>query len=185
MTGRQKAVFLDRDGVINVDRSDYVKSIEEFVFEDGVKTALARLTQASWPVFVISNQACVGKGIITTEDLQKITNCYVSEIVTHGGRINQVYYCHHTSENNCECRKPKPGLLHQAAHDHAIDLQKSYFIGDSARDILAGQAAGCQTVLLLSGHGRKSLKECQEQGITPDFICATLTEAVQKIGPYI
>jgi D-glycero-D-manno-heptose 1,7-bisphosphate phosphatase len=176
-----KAIFLDRDGVLNVDRSDYVKSVDEWVFEAGAKEAVAQLTQAGWPVIVISNQACVGKGIISADDLQAITDHYVGEIKTHGGTINQVYYCHHTNEDQCDCRKPQPGMLHKAAQDHNLDLAHCWFIGDSFRDMQAGKAAGCKTILVLSGHGRKAVDECHAHKLMPDYIVPNLIAAVKTV----
>lgn len=177
----QPAIFLDRDGVINVDRSDYVKSIDEFIFENGVKEAITTFTQAGWPIFIISNQACVGKGIISHDNLLVITDYFIQEIQQAGGNVTQVYYCTHTPDDECDCRKPKPGLFNKAASEHDIDLVNSYFIGDATRDVIAGQAAGCKTALLLTGHGQKSFIECQEQGITPDFVFNNISEACKEL----
>lgn len=148
-----KTVFLDRDGVINRNReNDYVKSWEEFEFLPNSLKAIQHLTDAGHRLIVVTNQSCINKGIVASRTLDGIHQRMVSEIERTGGRIHAIYYCPHRADEGCSCRKPKPGLLIQAAHEHAIDLSRSYLIGDSIRDITAGQQVGCRSFFVLTGN---------------------------------
>lgn len=146
-------IFLDRDGVINRNREDYVKSWEEFEFLPNSLKALRLLTTAGYQLIVITNQACINKELISSDILDAIHRQMVIEIENAGGRVRAIYYCPHRGDEGCDCRKPRPGMLIQAASEHAIDLSSAYFIGDSMRDIAAGQQVGCRTCLVLTGHG--------------------------------
>src|SRR5262249_19711489 len=148
---RPGAVFLDRDGVINYNREDYVKTPEEFVFLPGSAAGAARLTRAGRELFIISNQAGVGKGIITQAALSAITRKMLDGLAEAGARVNGVYYSPHPPDAGCDCRKPAPGLLRRAAQEHGLDLSRTIFVGDDRRDLAAGAAAGARTVLVLSG----------------------------------
>lgn len=147
------AVFLDRDGVINFNRDDYVKSWAEFHFLPGVLTALKRLAASPFSVIVITNQSAVGRGLLRVHDLEQIHTNMTQFIQSYGGRIDRIFYCPHHPEDGCNCRKPKPGLLIQAAHNLNIDLGRSYLVGDAVSDIQAGFAAGCTPLLVLTGRG--------------------------------
>jgi D-glycero-D-manno-heptose 1,7-bisphosphate phosphatase len=158
----RRAVFLDRDGVINENRGDYVKSWEEFVFLPGALAALRRLAQSPFVVVVISNQSAVGRGLLSVERLEDIHRRMVGDVARCGGRIDAIEYCPHRPDEACDCRKPRPGLLRRAAREHNLDLPQSYFIGDSRSDVEAGINAGCQPVLVLTGRGgaeRENLPE--------------------------
>jgi len=146
----KKVIFLDRDGVINkkAPKADYVKSWEEFEFLPGVLEGIRLLKENDYQIFIISNQAGIARGLMTEEDLAGIHNNMISEIEKNGGRIDGVYYCPHGWDENCECRKPKPGMFYRASREHHIDLSKSYFIGDDERDKIAGEAAGMKTILV-------------------------------------
>lgn len=153
---RAPAVFLDRDGVINAYPGDlqYVKSWKEFSFLPGVKGALKELYNNGFKVFVISNQAGVSKGVYSQEALDEITAYMLKGL--GGPYISGVYYCIHRSEDNCACRKPKAGLVHRAVSESRekglhIDIKRSFFVGDTIRDIQAGKAAGLKTILVFSG----------------------------------
>ncbi|MBI2841894.1 MAG: D-glycero-beta-D-manno-heptose 1,7-bisphosphate 7-phosphatase [Armatimonadetes bacterium] len=174
-----RVVFLDRDGVINRNREDYVKSVEEFEFLPGALEALKRLTEAGWDVVVISNQAGVGKGLMTEATLEEIDRLMLSKISEAGGSIAATYYCAHRQEENCGCRKPAPGLILRASRELGLDPKDAVLVGDSARDVLAGQSAGCRTVVVLSG--QVSAAEAALLDPAPDFIAADLGEAVDWI----
>jgi len=148
-----RAIFLDRDGVICENRPDHVKNWSEFEFLPGVKKSLATLSQLDLPIIIVTNQAVIGRGMVTVETLEDVHRRMVAEIAAHGGRIDRVIYCPHRSEDECDCRKPKPGMLLQAAAEMGIDLTQSYLIGDAAADIQAGQQVGCRTFLVLTGRG--------------------------------
>ena len=148
-----KTVFLDRDGVINrnIDK-DYVKSWSEFEFLPNSLNAIRLLTHAGYQLIVVTNQACINKGILRTKALNEIHRKMTAEIVGAGGCISAVYYCPHRDEENCICRKPKPGMLVKAASEHKIDIDNSFLIGDSNRDIQAGNKFGVCSLLVLTGN---------------------------------
>lgn len=150
---KQGAIFLDRDGVINHNRSDYVKSWAEFQFLPHSLTALRILANLAVSIVVISNQSPIGRGLITNADVDDIHEQMQAQITAHGGRIDGIYYCPHHPDDNCTCRKPQPGLLIAAASELDLDLQHSYFVGDAATDVAAALAAGCQPILVRTGRG--------------------------------
>jgi D-glycero-D-manno-heptose 1,7-bisphosphate phosphatase len=152
-----RAIFLDRDGVICKNRPDHVKSWAEFEFLPGVKESLAALSRLDLPLIVITNQAAIGRGLMTVELLEDIHQRMVTEIAAHGGRIDRIIYCPHRPEDGCDCRKPKPGMLVQAAAEIGIDLTRSYLVGDAATDVQAGQQVGCHNILVLTGRGVEQL----------------------------
>jgi len=153
VSAKTVAVFLDRDGVINVNRDDYVKSWTEFRFLPGALDALSRLAASPAKVIIITNQSAVGRGLLSLDELKQIHATMTEVIQTRGGRIDHVFYCPHHPAEGCDCRKPKPGLLIQAADRLNLDLGRSYFVGDSISDIEAGLTAGCQPLLVLTGRG--------------------------------
>lgn len=154
---RRPAVFLDRDGVINenVD-GDYVRAWEGFRFLPGSLEAIARLTAAGWPVVVVTNQQGIGKGLMEASVLDAIHARMLEAVSAAGGQISAVRYCPHLEALACACRKPKPGLLTQAASDLGLDLSASVLIGDALSDIDAALAAGCHAVLVRTGRGATS-----------------------------
>ena len=145
------AVFLDRDGVIIENRADYIKSLAETRFIPGALAALARLAQHDWLIVIVTNQAAIGRQIITRETAEAINAHVVAGIVAAGGRVDGLYLCPHRPEDGCACRKPAPGLLLQAAEELGIDLEASIMIGDAASDLLAARAAGARPILVLTG----------------------------------
>ena len=145
---RRPAIFIDRDGVINLLRpSDYVLDWSQFIFVPGIREALKQLASLGLPMIVISNQAAIGKGLLDTAGLEEITSKMYQELTHDGTFLTAAYYCPHRPDENCPCRKPKPALLHAAAADFNIDLTRSVFIGDSDTDVEAAHAAGCKPVL--------------------------------------
>ena len=146
-------VFLDRDGVINRNRSDYVKSWGEFSFLPGARRAIAQLTSAGYRIIIITNQACVGKGILTRSALDDLHQRMLREIGLAGGRIETILYCPHRSDEGCRCRKPAPGLLLRARDEYGVDLRQAIVVGDSVTDMRAAAAAGVPGLLVLSGLG--------------------------------
>jgi len=142
-------VLLDRDGVINQRiAGGYVTCWEKFVFLPDALEALRLLTERNYHVIVISNQAGVGKGLMTAADLQEITRKFIEEVEAHGGRISSVYYCTHRAEDECQCRKPKPGLLLMAQAEHHFAFEDTFLIGDSESDLLAAHAVGCPAIMV-------------------------------------
>jgi len=150
------AVFLDRDGVICENRSDHVKSWDEFQFLPNAKNSLAGLGRLGLPIIVFTNQAIVGRQMVHASVVDDIHRRMKAEVEAYGGRIDRVIYCPHRPEERCACRKPEPGMLLQVAEDMGIELSQSYLIGDAATDLLAGQRAGCrQLFLVLTGRGTR------------------------------
>lgn len=150
----KKAVFLDRDGVINkkAPEHDYIKNWSSFEFLPGVAKAISELNK-NFLVVIVSNQRGIARGLMTVNDLEYIHNKMQLELIKNGAKIDKIYFCPHDVKDNCECRKPKPGMLFMAASDLNIDLPKSYMIGDAESDIKAGQAAECKTILVDSKTG--------------------------------
>ena len=176
------AIFLDRDGVINQNRADYVKTWDEYVFLPNVFSPLCSLAQTDYAIVVISNQSPIGRGLVQQETIEAINARMQSEIERHGGRIDAVYYCPHTPSENCNCRKPAPGMLLQAADELGLNLSSSYFIGDAVSDVEAAFAAGCQPLYVLTGLGREQLPLFHQQGYDGKVpIVRDLAEAVQLI----
>ena len=174
-----KIIFLDRDGVINKYPGDklYVTSLRKFRFLPRAKQAIALLSKRGYGVFVASNQAGVGKGIYAQETLDLITAKMLKDIQKSGGRIQKVYYCTHQKEVGCVCRKPKPGLLKKAAKEFKFSLKGAYFIGDTVRDVLTAQAAGCKSILVLTG--KEKLVNQKNWKVKPDFIFKDLLTAAK------
>jgi D-glycero-D-manno-heptose 1,7-bisphosphate phosphatase len=173
------AVFLDRDGVINENREDYIKSVEELKILPGAVEALARLSKAGFRTVIISNQQGVGRGLITPESLDQINRKLLSEMAKGGASISGIYYCPHLKEEDCSCRKPKPGMLFKAADELGIDTKNSVFIGDTQGDIEAGRSAGCTTLLTLSG--KTTPEQLPHLNPQPDLVVSDLSEAVTWI----
>jgi D-sedoheptulose 7-phosphate isomerase len=142
-------VLLDRDGVINRRIvGGYVTCWEKFVFLPGALEGLRLLAEKNYHPIVVSNQAGVGKGLMTAADLQEITRRFLAQVEAQGGRIHGVYYCTHRAEDDCQCRKPKPGLLLNAQAEHHFAFEDTFLIGDSESDLLAAQAVGCPAIMV-------------------------------------
>jgi D-glycero-D-manno-heptose 1,7-bisphosphate phosphatase len=146
-----KLVILDRDGTINEDRDDYVKSPEEWVPLPGALEAIARLNHAGFHVVVASNQSGLGRGLFDMASLNAMHAKLAQQLAKHGGRVDAVFFCPHAPDEQCECRKPSPGLMLQIGERYAVDLNDVPVAGDSLRDLQAAAAAGCEPHLLRSG----------------------------------
>lgn len=160
MVMKTGAIFLDRDGVINENRADHVKSWDEFDFIPGALESIRILTETGLPIFVVTNQAAVNRGLMSRETLDGIHARMNEQVYAAGGMISQVYHCPHDNHESCQCRKPEPGMLLQAAHDHDIDLSQSFLVGDAWTDIAAGKAVGAHSILLMTGRGRWNFVSC-------------------------
>jgi D-glycero-D-manno-heptose 1,7-bisphosphate phosphatase len=179
--GGGRLVFVDRDGVINLDYvGDYVKRWEDFKFLPGALAALARLAGAGFRTVVVSNQAGIGDGVYPESALKDITSRMVSEVARAGGRIDGVYYCLHGKEAGCGCRKPKTGLFEQAARDWPCDRSVTFYIGDKLSDIEAGKAFGLKTIMVLTGYG-KTHQNLVTPESKPDFLCEDFARAVDIV----
>jgi D-glycero-D-manno-heptose 1,7-bisphosphate phosphatase len=186
---RLQAIFLDRDGVINARRITHVTRWEEFVFLPGVKAALAQLAALNLPVFVVTNQAIVNRGIVSRETIETIHERMCAEIAAAGGVVTKVAYCPHRPDEQCGCRKPAPGMPLDLASRYGLDASRCLMVGDSCSDLIAGQAAGCRTALVLTGQGREDVIRASSLGISNFMVAADLPAVVQHIirqwMPYI
>ena len=153
----KKLVVLDRDGVINVDSDAFIKSPDEWVAIPGSLEAIARLNQAGYRVAIASNQSGIGRGLFDMAALNAMHEKMNRAAAAVGGRIDAVFFCPHTQEDECECRKPKPGMLQQIVERFEIDPEDTPVVGDSLRDLQAGAALGFATHLVLTGKGQKTL----------------------------
>jgi len=142
------AIFLDRDGVINQERKDYVKKLDEFIILDKTSDAINIIKNHGFLVIIITNQSPINRKLLSVETLNKIHEKLQSYLERYDTSFDGVYFCPHTPSENCECRKPKPGLILQAVIDFQIDLSESYMIGNSETDIHAAKNAGCKGILL-------------------------------------
>jgi D-glycero-D-manno-heptose 1,7-bisphosphate phosphatase len=176
----RRAIFLDRDGVLNVGvHGDYIRSVSQFEWLPRAREAVAALTQMGWPVIVVTNQSGIARGLYTMADVQAITARMMDDLEKAGGTITSVYVCPHRSEDGCCCRKPLPGLLIRAAADLDLDLSGSLMIGDSEIDMRAGRAAGCRVLAVASGLApRESIAKWPTR---PDGVYDDLLEAVEWI----
>ena len=152
-----KAIFLDRDGIINIERKDYVKTVEEFVLIDGIFDAIKLIKDKGYLVIIITNQSAINRKIIDESDLQKIHDVLFKQAKKQNIKIDGIYFCPHIPDENCECRKPKPGMILKAAKEFQIDLKKSIMIGDSNTDIEAAKQAGCNGILVKNTGSLKNI----------------------------
>jgi len=148
---KKKAVFLDRDGVINKKRDDYVKSINELEIFPFVASAIKKLNNANFQVIVITNQSAINRNIITHKKVEEIHLAIQNYLKKNQAFIDAFYYCPHRPDENCICRKPKPGLLIKAIQDFKIDPKESWMVGDSNSDLESGRLAGCN-VMKINNH---------------------------------
>lgn len=167
-----RAVFLDRDGVIN-DHRQFVNRPSDLYLYDYVGKAIQKLNQADFFVALVTNQGGVGLGFLTEETLHEIHKKMTDAIMRDGGYFDAISYCPHAPKANCLCRKPKPGMILTLAREHEINLDLSYMVGDRDVDIVAGQRAGCSTVLVGDG--------TFDNGIEPTVQCKDLSDAVEWI----
>jgi len=158
-TRHAKLIILDRDGVINYDSEQFIKSPDEWRPIPGSLEAIARLNHAGFRVVVATNQSGLGRGLFDTATMIAIHDKLHKALSQVGGRIDAVFFCPHTAESNCDCRKPKPGMLAEIGRRFGVDLTGVPCIGDSVRDLQAAEAVGAQPILVLTGKGEKTLRD--------------------------
>ena len=175
-------IFLDRDGVLIENRSDYVRDWSQVEIIPEAIRALSLSPVKNYKVVIVTNQSVVGRGLISLETAQNINQRLINLVQEHGGQIDGIYMCPHAPEDDCYCRKPLPGLLLQAAKDLSLDLPRSWMIGDAWSDVQAGVAAGVRgTVLLKTGRGSDQLKQIHMEKITNNLVLDNLHLAFDKI----
>jgi histidinol-phosphate phosphatase family protein len=191
MNVMKPAVFLDRDGVLNQEAS-FVRTLEDLNIYPFTSTGLKLLESAGFMRFVITNQSAIARNLLTESGLKAIHNHMQRQFQKSGSSVDAFYYCpHHPIGDfegaqpeyiqDCDCRKPLPGMIDQAANDFAVDLAKSWLVGDAPRDILAGKARGLRTIGVLTGHGAKGY----DGHSAPDFIARDFEEAVGLILKFV
>jgi D-glycero-D-manno-heptose 1,7-bisphosphate phosphatase len=183
MRGKQLhgVLFLDRDGVINFDRRDYVKSWSEFKFMPRVFEALRLLKKNNVRVVVITNQSAVHRGLMSISTLREIHEKMLRAIERKGGSIEAIYVCPHTPEENCRCRKPKPGMVLKAVKDLKIDLSRSYLVGDSEKDVNLAQSLAIKCIRITDGTSHCTCVEGRGWTKKSPILARSLLEAVNYI----
>jgi D-glycero-D-manno-heptose 1,7-bisphosphate phosphatase len=177
-------VFLDRDGVINKfpGHGNYVTKVKDFHFIPGALEAIRDLTQSGYHLFVVSNQAGVGKGVYSRFKLDQITHYMMKHVRREKGKIKRVMYCTHRSDHGCDCRKPEIGNIvkgFKVLNKSSRHANKAFFVGDTESDIQAGHNAGCKTIFVLSGHSDR--RAMRKWNVRPDYIAKDLREASRII----
>jgi D-glycero-D-manno-heptose 1,7-bisphosphate phosphatase len=187
MTTGRPAVFFDRDGTLN-EEVEFLTVPEQMRLIPGAGRAVRAVNENGFLALVISNQSGIARGLFTEADLIPIHAKFRQELGASGARIDRIYYCpHHPTTGippyraDCDCRKPRPGMLRRAEEEMGVDLSRSYVIGDRIGDVLAGRNAGAKGILVLTGYGTSSIAECREQGVVPDYIAPSVAEAVNFI----
>ncbi|MDR2771917.1 MAG: HAD family hydrolase [Elusimicrobiota bacterium] len=177
---KNRAVFLDRDGTIIYDRN-YLSSPTQVKLYAYSAECVKTLQKAGFKVIIITNQSGIGRGKFTLKKLNEIHSRFFELLKEQGAKLDGLYFCPHIDEDNCPCRKPKLGMVLEAAKDKNLDLKSSYVVGDSIRDYIVGQKMGGKGILTLTGHGKKQEKSVKNQTIKPFAVCANLKSAVKII----
>lgn len=160
-----KLIILDRDGVINHDRADFVKSADECVPIEGSIEAIARLHQAGFTVVVATNQSGLARGKFDLDDLEAMHEKITGLIEEQGAELGAIFYCPHAPEDNCKCRKPLPGLVDAIEAEFNTSAEGAYFVGDSLRDLQAGLIKGCKPLLVKTGNGQETLTKLSDASL--------------------
>ncbi|UCD13647.1 MAG: D-glycero-beta-D-manno-heptose 1,7-bisphosphate 7-phosphatase [Thermoplasmatales archaeon] len=169
-----KVVFLDRDGTISKDSPDHIKSWDEVHFLPNTKEGIKLLNDNGFNIIIITNQSVIARGMVTKEGLDFIHQKMIEELEEYGCKIHGIYYCPHHPDDECNCRKPNPGLLLKAALENDIDTSKSYMVGDRMMDVEAGKVVSCKTILIPSELG---LQELKNSLVKPDYVAKDLLDA--------
>ncbi len=184
----RRAIFIDRDGTLN-EEVGYVCSLDEFRLYDFAAESVRLINEAGWLAIVVTSQAGVARGFYTEDFLAEVHDNMTAQLASEGARLDAIYYCpHHPTEGElpyrqvCDCRKPKPGMLHRAAADFNLDLTESVVIGDRFRDFAMAQAVGGSSVLVLTGYGKEEFEQDRNNWPQqPDFVAENLLEAVRWV----
>lgn len=176
-----KLVILDRDGVINQDSDDFIKSVEEWIPLPGSIEAIARLSQAGFTVVVATNQSGLGRGLFTESALEAMHERLVQKVSDAGGQLGKIYHCPHRPDEGCSCRKPAAGMLDTIARDYRTELTGVPIVGDSLRDLQAGQTHRCLPILVRTGKGGRSEAELAATDLKDALVVDDLAAAVDWI----
>ena len=173
-------IILDRDGVINKDSDEFIKTPDEWHALPGSLEAIARLTQAGYRIIIASNQSGIARKLFDVHTLNKIHHKMQQQVIEHGGLIEAIFFCPHGPNDDCDCRKPKPGLFHRIANRLNIDLTGVPAIGDSLRDIEAAKAVGALPIMVRTGKGTRTLYDSGDQLEDVPIFC-DLAQAVEHL----
>ena len=177
-----RAIFLDRDGVIIENSETYIRSLDEVKFLPSSIDSLRKLNPSVYKIVIVTNQSAVGRGLISLAQAEEINRHVMVVIVEAGGRIDGLFMCPHSPEDGCNCRKPKPGLILQAAEALSLDLENSILIGDAITDIQSGQAAGIPTnILVKTGRGSAQLQSFSMSSMPRFLIYPDLADVIASI----
>jgi len=178
-------VILDRDGVINYESDAYIKSPQEWLPIPGSLEAITRLNRAGFTVVVATNQAGVGRGLFNLAALEAIHSKMLAAVETAGGKLDGIFYCPHRPEDDCDCRKPKPGLLRQIEKRFDLSLKGIPAIGDSLRDIEAAQVVGARAILVRTGNGEQTLRQLTTLENVEIFtdLAAAASQLIKELNP--
>jgi len=174
-------VFLDRDGVINVNRVDYIRSLEQWIPLPGAIEAIAKLSKAGYKVIVLTNQSAIAREYCAFSDVERI-HLHLSDLISKaGGLISGIYYCPHHPDDGCECRKPRTGMIESAKRELNLP-DGGYIVGDADSDMELGRRSGLKTVLVLTGRGKDQLRKINSEGLTkPWKVTEDISSAVELI----
>ncbi len=175
----RKAIILDRDGTLIEDKN-FAYKVEDFELLPGVIEGL-KLLQQDFLLFIVTNQSGIGRGYYSESDFFKFNNHLIKVLEENQIRIEETFYCPHIKEENCECRKPKIKYIKKIVDGWNINIEKSWMIGDHPSDILFGINGGCKTVYMITGHGKKHLRDLKVKGIIPTLVHSNFLEAVEGI----
>ncbi len=180
MRTSRPAVFLDRDGVLNDEQPRSPRTAAEWRWLPGALAALATLARAGLPLFVVTNQSAIARGFLEPDELDRIHARLTREAAAAGGPVEAVYHCPHGPDDDCACRKPRPGMLERAAEEHGIALARSFLIGDALRDLAAARAVGVAPILVRTGKGEAELAALRDQPV-PESVADDLPAAAALI----
>ena len=158
-----KLIILDRDGVINEDSDNYIRSVDEWIPVPGSIKAIAELSKAGYTIAVATNQSGLARGYFPESELDAMHNKMNTLVEAEGGKIETILFCPHSPDDHCDCRKPKPGMLKKLISLYDIAAYETWMVGDSLKDIQAGLSAGCKTALVKTGKGIRTLKVIEEK----------------------
>jgi len=178
-----RAIFLDRDGVLIHNRAKYIRTWDDVKIYPFTFQAISVLAKLQYKIIVLTNQSAIGRGLVNTRTIHEINQQLENKIQANGGRIDRFYLCPHAPQDRCECRKPRPGLVFQAQNDFDIDLENSWLIGDAYTDILAGVNSGIKNLILVqTGRGKKQWNNFRKELDSTNYLCTkNLWEAIKLI----
>jgi len=174
-----KAIILDRDGTLNYDPG-YVHKVEDFQLLPGVVDGLKALSK-EFIFIIITNQSGIGRGVHTKKDMDKFNEKLVNELKKNNIDIKKIYFCPHTPEQVCDCRKPSTKYIKEAAKEFNIDLKNSWVIGDHPHDVKMGHHANAKGIYLLTGHGKKHFNDLDKNNIKPDFVAENFSQVAEFV----